>query len=137
MTGYMSDQDQSNPLSKITIGSLEDLGYSVDYSVADPFGSGDLGTCPPCGTRKLSVLDHGHGETHQLGLRHTKQRRQLSPTLRQSAIEAGRAFLQKNTVTATALASAPEGLKYIGDEVISVVVVEGDSFYSVVVKKEE
>jgi hypothetical protein len=33
MTGYIASAD--NPLSRMTIGSLEDLGYSVDYTRAD------------------------------------------------------------------------------------------------------
>ncbi|WP_018467545.1 PKD domain-containing protein [Calidithermus timidus] len=35
MTGYLNSG--ANPLSKVTIGSLEDLGYSVNYSAADPY----------------------------------------------------------------------------------------------------
>ncbi|HMU61449.1 MAG TPA: hypothetical protein PKA66_06685, partial [Gemmatimonadales bacterium] len=35
MTGYIALG--SNPLSAITIGSLEDLGYTVNYSTADAF----------------------------------------------------------------------------------------------------
>lgn len=35
MTGYIAPG--SNPLSSITIGSLDDLGYSVDYTTANPF----------------------------------------------------------------------------------------------------
>lgn len=35
MTGFVSAG--SNPLSAITIGSLEDIGYQVDYSAADPY----------------------------------------------------------------------------------------------------
>lgn len=35
MTGFVSAG--SNPLSAITIGSLEDIGYEVDYAAADPF----------------------------------------------------------------------------------------------------
>ncbi len=39
MTGYINSG--VNPLSATTIGSLQDLGYSVDYAAADPF---DLST---------------------------------------------------------------------------------------------
>jgi hypothetical protein len=35
MTGYLNAG--VNPLSKITVGSLEDLGYSVNYAAADPY----------------------------------------------------------------------------------------------------
>lgn len=36
MTGYLALG--SNPLSSITIGSLGDLGYTVNFTTADPFG---------------------------------------------------------------------------------------------------
>ncbi|RIH85663.1 leishmanolysin-related zinc metalloendopeptidase [Calidithermus roseus] len=35
MTGFLDSG--ANPLSKVTIGSMEDLGYSVNYSAADPY----------------------------------------------------------------------------------------------------
>lgn len=35
MTGFINRQ--SNPLTKLTIGSLQDLGYSVNYNVADAY----------------------------------------------------------------------------------------------------
>ncbi len=35
LTGFLSGNDR--PLSRMSIGSFEDLGYEVDYSVADPF----------------------------------------------------------------------------------------------------
>jgi hypothetical protein len=34
MTGYLSD---TMPLSRITVGALQDLGYSVNYAKADPY----------------------------------------------------------------------------------------------------
>lgn len=41
-----------NPLSRITIGALEDLGYSVDYSQADPYTI-DIDNCVcPSGSRR-------------------------------------------------------------------------------------
>ncbi|RIH82294.1 VCBS repeat protein [Calidithermus terrae] len=35
MTGYLDSG--ANPLSRLTIGSLEDLGYTVNYAAADPY----------------------------------------------------------------------------------------------------
>jgi len=35
MTGLITGPD--NPLSAITIGSLADLGYQVEYALADPY----------------------------------------------------------------------------------------------------
>jgi Leishmanolysin len=40
--------DTSPALSKITIGAMQDLGYTVDYSVADPFDDFDPPTNPNC-----------------------------------------------------------------------------------------
>lgn len=36
------------PVSRISIGALEDLGYTVDYSQADDFGSSDLASSCQC-----------------------------------------------------------------------------------------
>jgi hypothetical protein len=35
MTGYANGD---MPISRVTVGALEDLGYRVDYSQADTFG---------------------------------------------------------------------------------------------------
>lgn len=37
MTGWVSPAGTKSPLSRLTIGSLEDLGYAVDYSKAEPY----------------------------------------------------------------------------------------------------
>ncbi len=49
MTGYANPG--SNPLSKITIGSLADLGYVVNYAAADPYTkpSGVIAAARPLG----------------------------------------------------------------------------------------
>jgi hypothetical protein len=43
MTGYLSGSAQ--PVSSITIGTFQDMGYVVDYSKADPFTTADLAVC--------------------------------------------------------------------------------------------
>ena len=132
------DNGRLNPLSRITIASLEDLGYEVDYSTADAYGRSDLGAGCTCTRRQRSILDMAHGETQQLGLRSPNTpRRRLSVEMRDKAIEYGRAMLANQTVSLsveqTKLASE-EGLTYVGDQVVSVVVEDVDgSIYSVVV----
>src|SRR5262245_11564710 len=37
MTGFAESPGVSMPLSIVTIGGLQDLGYTVDYSAADPY----------------------------------------------------------------------------------------------------
>jgi hypothetical protein len=39
MTGFVEPADTAMPLSRITVGSLDDMGYDVNYAAADPFGS--------------------------------------------------------------------------------------------------
>ena len=53
----------NNQLSRITIGSLEDLGYTVDYTKADPYTTADLGTAPGCICNGRSLLDVHRNET--------------------------------------------------------------------------
>jgi hypothetical protein len=56
MTGVLKGPGK-RPISRITIGSLEDTGYVVDYSQADAFTINDLGVCgsfcPDAGTLRL------------------------------------------------------------------------------------
>ncbi len=37
MTGYAEPAGTTMPISRLTVGSLQDIGYTVDYSAADPF----------------------------------------------------------------------------------------------------
>jgi hypothetical protein len=37
MTGFSEQVGVAQPLSRVTIGSMEDIGYTVDYSQADPY----------------------------------------------------------------------------------------------------
>jgi hypothetical protein len=46
----------SQPISNITIGSLEDIGYIVDYGQADSFAIADLGVCGASCPEKRRVL---------------------------------------------------------------------------------
>lgn len=59
MTGYVSPVGTPNPLSRVTIGSMADLGYGVDYTAADayarPSGAGLL--APAAGELGWDVAD--------------------------------------------------------------------------------
>ena len=37
MTGYAEPAGVAMPISRITVGSLQDLGYTVNYAAADPY----------------------------------------------------------------------------------------------------
>ena len=59
MTPYLTFR-QSVKVSSITMGALEDLGYSVNRTEEDAFGLGDLGICgdfcPAAGRRRRKML---------------------------------------------------------------------------------
>ncbi|MCA9245846.1 MAG: hypothetical protein KDA42_01995 [Planctomycetales bacterium] len=73
MTGYIDSG--SNPISGVTIGQLEDLGYQVNYASADPYtppGGLAAGTSTSLSTGSTSALvesedheadDHAHAMT--------------------------------------------------------------------------
>ncbi|RLS29932.1 MAG: hypothetical protein DWH79_11355 [Planctomycetota bacterium] len=52
MTGYLS---KGMPLSRITVGALRDLGYSVNYAAADPFKLPD----PISGAASAAIVSGG------------------------------------------------------------------------------
>ena len=57
MGSRISSSDFNLPLSRITVGSLEDMGYQVDYSRADEISSSDLSPACVCSTRKRDLED--------------------------------------------------------------------------------
>jgi Leishmanolysin len=68
MTGFIGRSP--TPLSRITVATLQDVGYQVNYDKADPFGRSDLDPSCVCATRRLrerSVLKMKHGEVFSVG----------------------------------------------------------------------
>ena len=93
MTGFLNSG--LNPLSGITIATLEDLGYSVDYSTAESYGTNDVTTSCRCGLRSLSASIKA-STVHQLGTSHkSTQRRSLSEEAHKMAVNYGQEILQK------------------------------------------
>ncbi|MBE9110432.1 proprotein convertase P-domain-containing protein [Nodosilinea sp. LEGE 07298] len=72
MTGFLNLGQ--NPLSRLTIGSLEDLGYAVNYTVADPYvlpsalalAVMGVNTVGSYGRRQCRMCDAGVLGTHDL-----------------------------------------------------------------------
>ena len=67
MTGYISASALGNPLSSISIGSMEDMGYTVNYTTADPYtvsatlrapgGAPDIQLVEPAWTQPIYRVD--------------------------------------------------------------------------------
>jgi hypothetical protein len=110
MTGELS-RTGTIPLSRLTIATLDDLGYTVDYSSAETFTKSNLNLNCQCTQKRQrrarrrhgSILDMSHGDTHQLGLRSSssssppppRQRRRLSDAAYQMALEYGENILSQ------------------------------------------
>jgi Leishmanolysin len=107
-----------NPLSRITVGGLEDLGYVVDYDNAATFTKDDINPSCLCNNRKerqllrhnstrnlpgASLFNGKHGDVVFLNdlvpcqsTRKNRERRLLSETLRQHAIAYGLEILNES-----------------------------------------
>jgi Leishmanolysin len=140
MTGYLGS-NAASPLSRITVGSLHDLGYQVDYSQADTFVRADLNASCVCSGRRLrpqkrSLADMQHGEAFSVGRSGNRHRRRLSTEAEALALEAGLEYLTSNAQN-TIQAQQTVGAKYVADEVVSVLVIEGGEIYGVLVRRPE
>ena len=143
MTGFADVGN--NPLSRITIASLEDLGYDVDYRNADSYTTSDLNPNCVC-RRRRTLADMMHGETHQLGLRIPgSQRRKLSGELFDIAMSYGKEQLAQRIKAPPSFASMFDilngdavntTLQFAASDVVAVFVMEDGVFYDVVVRSE-
>jgi hypothetical protein len=144
MTGFLGPS--ASPLSRITVGTLQDLGYQVDYSEADAFSRSDLAASCTCPVRRLrekkrDLLDMKHGEVFSLAsvasgrTASGRARRRLSQAAEAMAIEAGLEHLQTNTQYANVTLADDLGITYVADKIVSVLVLEHGEIYGVAVRK--
>jgi hypothetical protein len=173
MTGFLENNNQSShPLSRITIAGLDDLGYTVDYTTADPFTVDDLDETCQCQTPSLlskptrqhrkqlrsaphmdaaaGVYQFGLlGEDNSLVPSSTRQRRRISDEAHQIATTYGLTILDErrnDLLVQNQLASAVSNenngdttttttatTRYVGDQVISVLIEEDGEIYGVMV----
>ena len=158
MTGFSSG---SLPMSRVTVGSLEDLGYVVNYGAADAFTSNDLGAVCRCGNIKevadgivkltgvsttiteKNMDDSSSEEIAEASIPRTaggggsipsggvRRRRRLSDEGWTVAHEYGLKELRKFREQAKIVRQAGTEKVYLGDEFISVIFMEEGEIYSV------
>ena len=117
MTGFASGL---LPLSKLTIATLDDLGYKVNYDAADDFD----GSSTPCcnGSATASALNTPT----------------LSDARRDYAVAYGQEILRENELpddVALLLAQDDTGLIYVGDKIVVILVIENGIIFEVFVTK--
>jgi hypothetical protein len=143
MTGFSNSGTNLNPLSRITVASLEDIGYTVNYTNVDTYTRDDISANCRC-NRRRTLNDMMHGETHQLGLRLKPglERRRLSDEMYNIAITYGKKKLteskeQKKNLFGSLFTDLNQPYNVIGTadpQVISVFVKENGAFFDVVVR---
>ena len=124
----------NNPLSRITVGSLEDLGYTnLVYSAADRYTASDLGS--GCNCRRRALADSSSTLLRSSGKK--GRPRKLSEETRAYAYQKGLEFLRDdpsnvasvvagllNTTTGTKSLNSDDAL-YVGNRMVSVLVQDG------------
>lgn len=154
-----------NPLSRVSIGALEDLGYDVDYTNAGAYTSEDINPSCLCNNRKerqlrqkASLFDGKHGDVVLLddlipdqSRRANREQRQLSESLRQYAITYGLQILDESA-SRSSWASAvldmrqgenkkrrrknPKRVRFAGHYYISIIMRQGDDYFGVLVVRD-
>ena len=135
MTGFIAGRTQ---LSRITVGSLEDLGYSVDYSAADYLGPDDINPQCFCNDRR-SLFEREHGEVTWLNHPRGGSPRRLSDSTKRMAMEKGAQILEAQHQQFLQMGDeiAADAVGYAADKVVSVIVQEGDDIFGVIVHRDD
>ena len=115
MTGF-SDEDM--PFSRLTVASLEDIGYGVNYDAADDFDGSNTACCT--GAIRPSSLNAPS----------------LSGDGRDAAVLYGQKILSESQLSddlAQLVEEDDTGLSYVGDRVVVVLYMEDGHIYEVFV----
>jgi len=119
LTGFLTTV--INPLSTMTIGSLEDLGYEVDYDAADPYTASDINPSCLCDSNGSNGHHSDHSDVSDLAWTngHWRQRHlSSSSSVRQTAMQYG--LDQLELASYHTKGDLPDGAEYIGDLVFFV-----------------
>lgn len=112
-------------LSRISIASLEDLGYVVDYSQATPFSADLLSPSCICNAEAASVKD-------PVTRIQRSSESKASKAARQNALNYGQAQLKSARSSAMANTTDPDRI-YLGDKMVVVLYLVDDRIQSVLV----
>ena len=119
MTGF-SDEDM--PFSRLTVASLEDIGYGVNYDAADDFDGSNTACCT--GAIRPSSLNAPS----------------LSGDGRDAAVLYGQKILSESQLSddlAQLVEEDDTGLMYVGDEMVVVLYIEDGIIFDLFVTNHE
>ena len=128
-----SSIDATNPLTRITLGAFEDMGFTVDYTKAEAFSASQLGSCPPCNSQRKRRRRLGGREGDEALVSETTRRaqeRRLSDSGYEEAYTDGMVELQRINKAMIAAGNEPVQemtVMYLEDGAIHDVQVEWSS----------
>lgn len=145
MTGFSTDGLE---LSILTIASLDDLGYTVDYSRADPFDASKMSPDCLCNRRRLrsprtrggepEIFSYGGGASFLASDTNDKssdKKPKLSEEGRRIARAHGMSILNANHEWKQASLRGEQSELYIGDRIIEVLYIENGYIHTVMVTR--
>ena len=144
------------PLSRVTAGSLEDLGYTVDYSQTDTFTANDLDDSCRCNnleeqpsstTQQNKSGENGEATTYKFtelfgGARplttkpHRKKQRKISTEGKKAAIAYGKKFLKGEAGRRADMRDTGDQI-FVGDQFVIILYYEEGEVYGVDVWSDE
>jgi Leishmanolysin len=151
MTGYIG---RTSVLSRITVASLRDLGYRVDYKRAEPFGRRDLNRKCRCKTklrpvarRRRTVDDtkqeiphfrvHDEADETSDDTEGQTTSRVISDDAHALAVAEGRKLLKEVALSEDDGENGSGGVQYVGDQMVTVFMRDGPHIFAVVVHKDQ
>jgi Leishmanolysin len=140
MTGYVNGAT-SLPLSRLTVATLEDIGYTVNYAEADPYTVADMNRNCVCKNSKkirnrdLSIVKPIEILTNKTNSSMSGTKRMLSNEGLQHAIAHGKKYLlAARKRYHSNPAGTLSGLTSVGSDFISVIYKDGENgIFSVIV----
>jgi hypothetical protein len=120
MTGFVEGKPPM-PISRLTLASIEDMGYTVNYGAADAYDGLNTQCCKSGG---LSIQDD------------TSNGPSLSEEGRAKATAYGEQLLGENALVGIS-EELPEDLIYVGDKIVSVLYEEAGQIFEVNVGNDE
>jgi hypothetical protein len=136
MTGYV-EKTKSMPLSRLTIASLQDMGYGVNLDAADEFSKDRLGNCGsycPEARRQLRVGRQARPLAERKGRDRLKNKAKGRDRLKNKAkvskeghatiLEAAAKEMQK--AHAMKPRHLPDGMRYVADQFITFYILDND-----------
>jgi hypothetical protein len=126
-------------ISRATVGTLEDMGYVVDYCQADAFPVENLDAscvCPAMSIQaeqaevKGELNNFSEAGTNE-GSNGRRRRRKLSDDGRKTAFEYGRQYLKSQSRKREEYVADEEGIIFVGDQYVIILFLEEGEVYGV------